>query len=172
MTKSAFTFAGLVAVACIACAGSTRSERASSGRSDAEHGATAQQGANGGTASPVTGQAAQGSTAAEAGQGSTAQAGQGSTAQTAQGSAAGAAPKDIEGRVELIDRAGNVMLAGSESAGRAFDRLKVDSRTEIKVNGEKATLNEVNEGDEVRASCSGSGDTLHVDRLEVRSQNQ
>jgi hypothetical protein len=81
-------------------------------------------------------------------------------------------PKEIQGRVERIDRANNVTLAGSESVGHAFEQLKLDDETRIKVDGKEATPIEVHEGDEVRASFSVQGDELHVDRLEVLTSAQ
>jgi colicin import membrane protein len=184
MTKIGLGLVCAVALSITACAGHARSgKQSSSGSGAATSGAQAT--SESAPATPVTGQSAQGSTAAQTGQGTNAaQAGQGTNAaQTTQGSTAGqteqgstsapaSASKALEGRVEQLDRAGNLMLAGTESAGHAFDRLKVDSRTEIMVNGEKASVAQLNEGDEVRASFSGQGDKLHVDRLEVLTQGQ
>ncbi len=83
------------------------------------------------------------------------------------GATAPNAPKgrEVEGRVERIDRADNVTIAGSESAGLAFQPLKVDTGTEVVKDGKKATLLDVEEGDEVRASMSGNGE--RVDRIEI-----
>jgi hypothetical protein len=83
------------------------------------------------------------------------------------GSASAAGTNEIQGRVERIDHANNITIAGSEQAGLAFDQFKVDSSTEIMKEGAKATIDDINEGDEVRASFSGSGDKLHVERLEI-----
>jgi hypothetical protein len=74
---------------------------------------------------------------------------------------------EVQGRVERIDRANNVTLAGSERVGHAFEQLKLDDGTRITVDGKEATPAEVHEGDEVRASFSVAGDELHVDRLDV-----
>jgi hypothetical protein len=76
-------------------------------------------------------------------------------------------PTEVQGRVERIDRANNVTLAGSERVGHAFEQLKLDDGTRITVDGKEATPAEVHEGDEVRASFSVAGDELHVDRLDV-----
>jgi len=75
--------------------------------------------------------------------------------------------KEIRGRVELIDRANNVTLAGSESAGLAFQKLKVDSGTVVIKEGAEASTADISEGDEVRASLSGSGDDLRVEKIEI-----
>ena len=85
------------------------------------------------------------------------------------GDRASAAAKsgEIQGRVERVDRANNLTIAGSESAGLAFDEFKVDSNTEVTIGGAKASVASVNPGDEVRASFSERGDSLHLDRLQV-----
>jgi hypothetical protein len=72
----------------------------------------------------------------------------------------------VEGRAEL-DRANNLVVAGSEGEGLAFERFRVDDRTEVTIDGQPASVAQVNAGDEVRASFSGTPDALHVDRLEV-----
>jgi hypothetical protein len=74
---------------------------------------------------------------------------------------------EIQGRVVQVDRGNNLTVAGSESAGLAFDQFKVDSSTDVTIGGSKASVNDVNPGDEVRASFSGTGDNLHVDRLQI-----
>ena len=91
-------------------------------------------------------------------------------ASTPADAAAGATkPKELEGRIERIDRAHNVTLAGAEQVGLAFEKFKVDDDTKITVDGEEASLSEVNPGDEVRASFSGEGEDLHVEHLDVVS---
>jgi cytoskeletal protein RodZ len=87
----------------------------------------------------------------------------------AAGTPATAAAKagEIQGRVELVDRADNLVIAGSESAGLAFDQFKVDKSTDVTIDGAKASINEVNPGDEVRVSFSGSGNDLRVNRIDV-----
>jgi hypothetical protein len=139
MTRFGIGFVGTVALASLACAGSTRSGKAAS-----------------------QGEGKQIATAAESG----------AASGPADASAAAPKPTEVEGRVERIDRANNVTLAGAEQVGLAFDQFKVDDDTKITVNGEEATLSEVNPGDEVRASFSGKGDELHVDQLDVVSSNE
>jgi hypothetical protein len=82
---------------------------------------------------------------------------------------ANAAPAsgEIEGRVEQVDPADHLVIAGSERSGLGFDHFKADERTEVTIGGKKASLAEVQPGDEVRASFSGQGDALHVDKLQV-----
>jgi hypothetical protein len=76
-------------------------------------------------------------------------------------------PGKFLGRIERIDRADNVTIAGSEGVGLAFEQFKVDTKTEVVTPGGKGSMTDLNEGDEVRASFSGSGEELHVDKLEV-----
>lgn len=72
------------------------------------------------------------------------------------------AGKELAGRIDHIDRSTNTLTLD----GRM---LKMDSSTEVTKDGSRATLSDVKEGDQVRASFSGSGDTLNVQRLEVMS---
>jgi hypothetical protein len=88
------------------------------------------------------------------------------------GATASGATRQVEGRVELLDRANHLTIAGTESAGHAFDKLTVDGRTEVTVDGKKATLADVNPGDPVRASFAPQGDQLHVVRIEVETQRE
>jgi hypothetical protein len=82
---------------------------------------------------------------------------------------ASAAPAsgEIQGRIEQVDPADHLVIAGSEQSGLGFDHFKADDRTEVTIGGKKASLAEVQEGDQVRASFSGQGDALHVDKLQV-----
>jgi hypothetical protein len=59
------------------------------------------------------------------------------------------------------------MIAGSESVGLAFEEFKLDDKTQVTTPSGKGTVAELNEGDEVRASFSGSGEDLHVDKVQV-----
>jgi Cu/Ag efflux protein CusF len=69
---------------------------------------------------------------------------------------------EISGTVKTVDSGKReVTLAGSDGA------LIVKDGTQILKDGHRATLSDVREGDEVRASYSNSGDTLEVSRLEV-----
>ncbi|MFL5273783.1 MAG: hypothetical protein ACJ79E_17130, partial [Anaeromyxobacteraceae bacterium] len=74
---------------------------------------------------------------------------------------------EFQGRIERLDRADNAMIAGSESVGLAFEEFKLDDKTQVTTPNGKGSLAELNEGDEVRASFSGSGEELHVDKLQV-----
>jgi hypothetical protein len=112
------------------------------------------------------------SSAGAAAPGSASQSPAGAASTSASASAGAAGAKEIQGRVEQIDRANHVTIAGSENVGHAFDQFKADQNTRVTVNGKESTLGTVQEGDEVRASFSGSGDALHLDRLEVRSPNE
>jgi hypothetical protein len=70
----------------------------------------------------------------------------------------GATPYEVTGRVEKVEKS-NIQIAGK--------LLKVDSSTSISKGGVGATLAEVKEGDEVRATLSGSGDPPKAARIEV-----
>ena len=74
---------------------------------------------------------------------------------------------EVVGRVERIDRAGNMTVAGSEREGLAFEEFKVDDGTQISVGGEKASITQINEGDQVRASFSGPPEDRRVQKLEI-----
>src|SRR5512144_1014358 len=77
------------------------------------------------------------------------------------------ATRVVGGRVELLDRANDVTLSGTERVGLAFDKFRIEPGTEVTVNGERASVSDVNPGDEVRASFSGKGEDARLERLEV-----
>ncbi len=70
----------------------------------------------------------------------------------------------VVGRLESIDRANNLTIAGSEAAGLAFDKFKTDANTQVVSAGKNASVADLDEGQEVRASL---GDNLHVQRIEI-----
>ncbi|HTP28339.1 MAG TPA: hypothetical protein VMK12_22125 [Anaeromyxobacteraceae bacterium] len=75
-----------------------------------------------------------------------------------------ASGKSLHGKVENFDRTQNTLtLSGSSKT------LKVDPNTKVMKNGSKATLDDIQEGDEVRASYSGSGTTLQVKSIDIMS---
>jgi Cu/Ag efflux protein CusF len=115
-----------------------------------------------------SGSASRQSAAGAGGEGTTAQQDHPAVAAAAQPAATPPAnASQVQGRIESIDRGNNVTLAGSEAIGHAFDHFKIDDDTRVTVNGEKADLAELNEGDDVRASFSTSDGELHLDRIEV-----
>jgi Cu/Ag efflux protein CusF len=74
----------------------------------------------------------------------------------------GSSTSAVSGTVKNVDPAKNeVTVAGSHGT------LTVTDETQIVKDGQRAALADVHEGDEVRASYSGAGDTLHVSRLEI-----
>jgi hypothetical protein len=83
---------------------------------------------------------------------------------TASASTAGdaASAYELTGRVESVDRAKNTVRIGGRS-------LKVDSSTSVMKDGIGATLDEVREGDQVRASLSHGGEGPKAERIEVTS---
>ncbi|GEJ57795.1 hypothetical protein [Anaeromyxobacter diazotrophicus] len=84
---------------------------------------------------------------------------------SAAGAAQGAgAEQEVKGPVQLLDPATRTLhLKNSRLT------LHLDGDTQVTRDGRVATLAEVNEGDEVRASCSGAGDDVSVSRLELGS---
>jgi hypothetical protein len=79
---------------------------------------------------------------------------------TASASAPAASKDELTGRVESFDHASRTFTVAGES-------LKVDASTEVTRDGQKASLTDIQEGDQVRASFSGSGDTKTATRIEV-----
>ncbi|HTP25766.1 MAG TPA: hypothetical protein VMK12_08920 [Anaeromyxobacteraceae bacterium] len=72
--------------------------------------------------------------------------------------------KSLHGKVENFDRTSNTLtLSGSSKT------FKLDPSTKVSKNGAKATLDDIQEGDEVRASYSGSGNTLQVKSIDIMS---
>jgi hypothetical protein len=71
------------------------------------------------------------------------------------------------GVVETLDR-GNMQIKLSDSPAV----LVVTDETEIRKDGRRATLADVQEGDEVLASYSRSGDSLEVKKLNVTSKDE
>ena len=70
----------------------------------------------------------------------------------------------LHGRVQSFDRSNNTLtLAGSDKT------LKVDSTTQVMKDGSRASIDDIEEGDDVRASYSGSGDTLTARKLDIMS---
>jgi hypothetical protein len=138
MTRFGIGWVGAAAFATLAYAGSTQSAKSSSGASAASTAAAKRDAKPAATASGTAGSAS-----------------------------TGGPTRVVVGRVELLDRANHVTVSGTERAGLAFDKFKIDQGTEITVNGERASVAEVNPGDEVRASFSGKGDDARLERLEI-----
>jgi Cu/Ag efflux protein CusF len=82
------------------------------------------------------------------------------TSSTSSGMSSAQASNELSGRVEKFDHESKTFTVAGKD-------LKVDSSTKVMKDGEKAELTDIQEGDEVRASYSGSGDTLTADRIEV-----
>ena len=70
----------------------------------------------------------------------------------------------LQGKVQKFDRSKNTLtLSGSAQS------LKIDSSTQVMKDGSRASLDDIKEGDQVRASYSGSGDALNVKSLDITS---
>lgn len=72
--------------------------------------------------------------------------------------------QELTGTVEKFDHASKELTLANSSK-----KLKISDDTTVMKDGQAATLTDIQEGDQVRASFSGSGDTLQVSRIEVMS---
>jgi Cu/Ag efflux protein CusF len=69
---------------------------------------------------------------------------------------------ELTGTVQKFDReTKELTLANSDK------KLKVSESTTVMKDGQAGTLSDIKEGEQVRASFSGSGDTLQVSQIEV-----
>jgi hypothetical protein len=68
----------------------------------------------------------------------------------------------LQGRVQNFDRTNNTLTISGTAK-----MLKVDSSTQVMKNGSRASLDDIKEGERVRASYSGSGDTVNVKTLDI-----
>jgi Cu/Ag efflux protein CusF len=71
---------------------------------------------------------------------------------------------ELAGKVQKIDLQSNELTIANSNK-----TLKLSKDTKIHKDGQKAKISDIKEGDLVRASFSGSGDTLQVKRLDVVS---
>lgn len=76
----------------------------------------------------------------------------------------GSAAKQVTGKVEKISHSDSSITV--RSSDQTEQKLKVDSGTAVVKDGRRATYEDLEPGDQVRASMSGSGD---LTRLEVTS---
>ncbi len=86
----------------------------------------------------------------------------GSTASDPSASAMGssASTNEVTGKVEKFDRSNKELTLS----------LKVSDTTQVTKDGQTASLSDIKEGDQIRASFSGSGETLEVTQIEVMSK--
>jgi colicin import membrane protein len=92
--------------------------------------------------------------------------GAGSSAGTASatGDTSATAGQQLTGTIQKFDKdSKELTLANSDK------KLKVSDDTKVMKDGQKGSLSDIKEGDQVRASYSGTGDTLQVTTLEVMS---
>jgi len=99
------------------------------------------------------------SSAGSAGSSSDTSGSSGSSAMGGTASAGAASQHEITGKVEKLDRTKKELSL----------RLKVSDDTQVMKDGQRASLSDIKEGDQVRASFTGSGDTLQVQRIDVVS---
>jgi Cu/Ag efflux protein CusF len=84
----------------------------------------------------------------------------GSTASEHHATSMGSGTNEVTGKVEKFDKANKELTLS----------LKVSDTTQVTKDGQSASLTDIKEGDQVRASFSGSGDTLEVTQIEVMSK--
>jgi len=78
--------------------------------------------------------------------------------------AATAEGNSLQGKVEKFDRSKNTLtLSGTDKT------IKLDSSTKVMKDGSSATLDDIKEGDQVRASYSGSGNTVKAQSVDITS---
>lgn len=107
-----------------------------------------------GTTSSGSGSSASGSMGSGSGSGSMGSGGMHS------GTASAAGQNEITGKVEKFDESSNELTLS----------LKVSDKTQVTKDGKTASLSDIEEGDQVRASFTGSGENLQVTRIEVMSE--
>jgi Cu/Ag efflux protein CusF len=103
----------------------------------------------------------------DTGTGSGSSMGQSGSSSAATGTGSGAMSStgtELSGKVEKIDRQSNELTIANSGK-----KLKLSNDTKVHKDGQKASISDIKEGDLVRASFSGSGDTIHVKRLDVVS---
>jgi len=161
-TVAGLGMAGLLVAALPAHAQSSTSAGSSTGSSSSDKeksGATSpsSSGSMGGTTSePSSGSS---TSSGAMGAGSSA----GSTA-SATGDTSATAGQQLTGTIQKFDKdSKELTLANSDK------KLKVSDDTKVMKDGQKGSLSDIKEGDQVRASYSGTGDTLQVTTLEVMS---
>jgi len=76
-----------------------------------------------------------------------------SSSETPSGSAASASRQQITGKVEKVDQTKNQLSL----------QLKVSDTTQVMKDGQKASLSDIKEGDQVRASFSSTGQVQRID---------
>jgi Cu/Ag efflux protein CusF len=155
--------AGLLVAALPAHAQSSTSAGSSTGSSSSEKeksGATSpsSSGSSSGSMGGTTSEPSSGSSTSSGSMGSSA-----GTA-SATGDTSATAGQQLTGTIQKFDKdSKELTLANSDK------KLKVSDDTKVMKDGQKGSLSDIKEGDQVRASYSGTGDTLQVTTLEVMS---
>ncbi len=139
----------LVAAPALAQTGSSGSSTGSSGSSDTSKSGSSTMGApsSSGSSMGTSGSATGSTTGSSADKPST-------------GMSSSSASNQVTGKVQKLDKSKKELTLA----------LPVSDSTQVTKNGQTATLNDIKEGDQVRASFSGSGDTLQVTSIEVLSK--
>ncbi|HYG70477.1 MAG TPA: hypothetical protein VD838_22560 [Anaeromyxobacteraceae bacterium] len=80
-----------------------------------------------------------------------------------------AAGTEVSGRVALVDEDNREIAI---DAGGVTTQVKVAEDAQILVNGERASLDDLRQGQEVRASMNQGADVPEATRVEVKSKNK
>jgi hypothetical protein len=121
-----------------------------------------EQGTGSGSEARGSGQAGV-STGAKPGEVTGAPSAAGGTSEKEQQAQAGA-QQQLSGKVEKYDRVERTL-----SLSDSDKKLKVTDDTQVMKDGDRVSPGQIMEGDEVRASYSGSGDSLQATRIEIGS---
>jgi hypothetical protein len=89
-----------------------------------------------------------------------------SQATTSPGTNAPGQPSEVSGRVALVDVMGQELAI---DAGTATTQVKVAPDAQITIDGKRASLKDIHQGAQVRASLERSGDETHAKKIEVTS---
>jgi Cu/Ag efflux protein CusF len=88
----------------------------------------------------------------------------GGTGTSAPSSSATTGTQELTGTVQKFDKDSNELTLSSSDR-----KLKVSDDTQVMKDGQIGSISDIHEGEQVRASFSGTGDTVQVQRIEVMS---
>jgi hypothetical protein len=86
---------------------------------------------------------------------------------SATGSTGMSTPTEVQGRVALVDKETREIAV---DAGGATTQLKVAEDAQITINGDKASLEDLKQGQEIRATMNQGGETPEATRIEATSK--
>jgi hypothetical protein len=163
MAANRWIFAAAFGLAVAACSTTKESQTASADEAREEQVATADASGTGAATGTNTGATASGEPSASA----TAGTGTGGMDASAAASGTAAAPREVIGRVALVDEEAREIAI---DAGDATTQVKISEDAQILINGEKGDLDDVKQGQEVRASLDQLPEGPAATRVEVTSK--